>query len=108
MGRLRVVEAVAARPWRLYLAPAAALLVATVAIWLLRGQLHTAGSHAPAAAAHAHVETRPAHRRSYVVRPGDTIEAISARTGVPQSRILSLNPKVSPTALFIGERLRLP
>ena len=103
MGRLRLVD----RPWRLYAAPAAILLAATVAIGLLRGQLRT-GSHPPAAAAQAHVKTRPAHQRSYVVRPGDTIGAISARTGVPQSRILSLNPKVSPTALFIGERLRLP
>jgi LysM repeat protein len=46
-------------------------------------------------------------RRTYVVRPGDTIEAISTRTGVAQTKILALNPKVSPTALFIGERLRL-
>jgi LysM repeat protein len=43
----------------------------------------------------------------YVVRAGDTIGAISARTGVAQARILALNPKVTPTALFIGERLRL-
>jgi LysM repeat protein len=51
----------------------------------------------------------PSHhaRRMYVVRAGDTIEAISTRTGVSQAKIMALNPKVSPTALFIGERLRL-
>jgi LysM repeat protein len=41
------------------------------------------------------------------VRAGDTIEGIASRTGVPQARLLALNPKVSPTALFIGEKLRL-
>lgn len=107
MERLRLVEAVAGRPWQLYAVPAAFLLAATVAIGLLRGQL--ASSPAKPHAAHHAVTLRPAHhRRSYVVRAGDTIEAISARTGVPQTRILALNPKVSPTALFIGERLRLP
>jgi LysM repeat protein len=57
-----------------------------------------------------HAALKPPHhqvRRTYVVRPGDTIEAISTRTGVAQAKILALNPKVSPTALFIGERLRL-
>ena len=56
---------------------------------------------------HAARSRRPTASPLYVVRAGDTIEAISTRTGVPQARILALNPKVSPTALFIGEKLRL-
>ena len=103
------MNALAGRPWRLYVAPVAFLLAATIAIGLLRGQLRTGARH-PRAAQHA--QTRAAaparQHRSYVVRPGDTIEAIAARTGVSQKRLLSLNPRVSATSLFIGEKLRLP
>ena len=111
MGRLGVVRIPDGR-WRLYAGPAAVLLAVTVAVALTREGLRT-GHHAapPAAATSAsrHAALKPPHpgRRTYVVRAGDTIEAISARTGVSQTRILALNPKVSPTALFIGERLRL-
>jgi LysM repeat protein len=45
--------------------------------------------------------------RYYRVRPGDTLTAVAAKTGVPLARMLHLNPKLQPTALFIGERIRL-
>jgi Tfp pilus assembly protein FimV len=98
------------RSWRLYAAPACFLLLATVAVALIRAELH-GSSHATApltpAAVRAPAPRRHAPRKMYVVRAGDTIVAISARTHVSQARILALNPKVSPTALFIGEKLRL-
>ena len=86
------------------------LLAVTLAVGLLRGTLrddgHPAGN---ASAARAHGAFEPPHRarRVYRVRAGDTLAVISSRTGVPQAKILALNPKISPTALFIGERLRL-
>jgi LysM repeat protein len=43
----------------------------------------------------------------YVVRPGDTLVAVAAKTGVSAARLRQLNPKVQPTALFIGQRIRL-
>ncbi len=98
-----------ARGWRPYAGPLAFLLVATVAIGLLRGHLPAQASSPPAAARtvpqlkHRH---RPA-RTLYVVRAGDTIAAIAARKGTTSARILKLNPTVSPTALFIGEKIRL-
>ena len=98
------------RNWRTYAGPAAFLLVATIVVALLRSQLgghaHVTAPLTPAPAhakAHSH---RPVHRL-YVVRAGDTIAAISVKTRVPPTKILALNPKASPTALFIGERLRL-
>jgi hypothetical protein len=109
MERLGLVAAPGGRTWRALAAPAAVLLAATVAIGFLRGELR-GGSHPGAGKHPARSETRaPARQRHqlYVVRAGDTIEGISTRTGVPQARILALNPKVSPTALFIGEKLRL-
>jgi hypothetical protein len=97
------------RDWRLYAGPVALLVAATVAVGLLRGQF---GGHPAAAPKRAVVQPHPkrhvaSHRRVYVVRPGDTLGAIATRTGVPLARIVSLNPKVSPTALFIGEKIHL-
>lgn len=45
----------------------------------------------------------------YVVRPGDTLSAISIRTGVPLARLTRLNPSLSatPNNLQTGQRLRL-
>lgn len=54
---------------------------------------------------------RPAHRgpRYYVVRTGDTLSAIAARTGVSMSQLAHLNPALaaSPNSLQTGQRLRL-
>jgi hypothetical protein len=110
MGRLRVVAIPEGR-WRVYAGPVVLLLAVTLTVAFVRGGLRSSdrGAAPPRPAVHHAATKRPHHgvRRSYVVRAGDTIEAISTRTGVPQAKILALNPKVSPTALFIGERLRL-
>ncbi len=52
---------------------------------------------------------RPPQPKYYVVKSGDTLSAISARTGVPLSRLTALNPSVSsaPSSLQTGQRLRL-
>ncbi len=47
------------------------------------------------------------HPKFYVVRPGDTLSAISVKTHVPIFRLMSLNPSVSPNSLQTGQRLRL-
>jgi LysM repeat protein len=48
---------------------------------------------------------RPA--RVYVVRAGDSLSTIAAKTGVPLATLEALNPKVNPSALQTGQRLRL-
>jgi LysM repeat protein len=105
-----VVATPGAHNWRMYVGPAAFLVAATIAVALIRSELQ-GHSHATApltpAAAHVKAAHHRAPHRLYVVRSGDTIAAISVKVHVPQARILSLNPKVSPTALFIGEKLRL-
>ena len=105
-----MVGTLAARGWRPYAGPIAFLLAATIAIGLLRGHFpgHSASPRAPARTpVHAKPAERPG-RTLYVVRAGDTIVAIAARKRTTAARILRLNPTVSPTALFIGEKLRLP
>ena len=54
-------------------------------------------------------EDGPARSRTalYTVRAGDTLAAIAARSGVPLAQLRALNPNLEPTALFIGEKIRL-
>ena len=109
MDRLGLVTTAGSRGWRTYAGPVGLLLAATVTIGLLRGELRH--HHATPPATTTVARTRPAARHlgpaRYVVRAGDTLEAIATRTHVPVARLLALNPRISPTALFIGERLRL-
>lgn len=97
---------------RRYLAPAAFLLVATVAVLLVRSGIR-AGHHArhgsppPARSTTTVARTVAVTKRYWVVRAGDTFGVISARTGVPLATLQQLNPSVKPTALFIGQKIRL-
>lgn len=45
--------------------------------------------------------------RSYTVRPGDTLSAISAATGVPLREIRRLNPSLDSQSLQAGQRVKL-
>jgi LysM repeat protein len=46
-------------------------------------------------------------RRAYTVRSGDTLSAISIKTGVPLATIQRLNPKLEADTLHAGQRVRL-
>lgn len=106
--------------WRRYAAPAAFLLAATVAIVLIRSGIESGrkGGAPPAPSVPAKLvattaptttsarRTAPA-RRYWTVHAGDTFGLISARTGVPVATIEQLNPTVSSTSLFIGEKIRI-
>jgi LysM repeat protein len=99
------VVAVVARSWRPYAAPAAFLAAVTLAVVGARvlWPHHAAKvEHAPRQHSKA-----PSGPRYYRVRAGDTLAAIAVRTHVPVARLRRLNPAVQPTALFIGQRLRL-
>jgi len=43
----------------------------------------------------------------YVVKPGDSLSTIAARTGVAVGQLEALNPNVDPNVLHAGQRLRL-
>ena len=53
------------------------------------------------------VGTKKKHRRSYVVKSGDTLSAISIKTGVPLQTIERLNPKLDADTLHAGQKVRL-
>ena len=45
--------------------------------------------------------------KAYTVESGDTLTAISHKTGVPVAEILALNPEVDPQILIAGQTLKL-
>ena len=102
-------------------APAAFLLVITIAVLLVRdGLRHPSPVPAPKATTTVATTTRPAAHKpkprrphpaaggAYVtVQSGDTFYAIATRAGISVDRLKSLNPGVSPYAIHIGERIRV-
>jgi LysM repeat protein len=47
------------------------------------------------------------HRHAYTVKAGDTLSAISIKTGVTLTTIKRLNPKIQADTLHAGQRVRL-
>lgn len=98
-----------AHDWRRYVAPAAFLAAVTVAVVLVRAGLER-GSPAEGATTVAQTtgaSPTPPAKAFWTVKAGDTFGVISAKTGVSVATIQRLNPRVSSTSLFIGERIRL-
>ncbi|HEV2812309.1 MAG TPA: LysM domain-containing protein [Solirubrobacteraceae bacterium] len=46
-------------------------------------------------------------RKTYRVRPGDTLGLISERTGVSVEELLELNPDIDPNSLAPGDKIKL-
>jgi LysM repeat protein len=51
--------------------------------------------------------TKTRKRRAYIVKSGDTLSAISIKTGVSLATIQRLNPKIDADTLHAGQRVRL-
>ena len=93
-----------------YLAPAALVVTAVGAYLIVTSNVNS--SSRPAAASHARdlsgtVRNRYAHRRFYIVQPGDNLTRISTKTGIPEPRLEQMNPSLDPNSLQTGQRLRL-
>ena len=101
-----------------FLAPAAFLLVVTVAVILVRAGLEGGGKTTtrttPATkpqpiTSRTTTTTRPkpAARRFYTIQSGDTIEIVAAKFGTTTEKLLALNPTIDPHALRIGQKIRI-
>jgi LysM repeat protein len=97
-----------------YGAPAAFLAAATAAVLLIRAGLGNE-SAAPSKSGRApqvlvsNPSERPATapgKRFYVIRAGDTLDAVARRFRTSVGHLLALNPGVEPTSLRIGQRIR--
>ena len=103
----------AQQDWRRYAAPAAFLLAVTIAVVLVRSGLeHSPSTSSTSSTTRAippspQVSTTANKREYWTVRAGDTFGVISSKTGVSVARIQRLNPKVTSTSLFIGEKVRI-
>lgn len=99
-----------------YGAPVAFLAAVTLAVVLVRSALDEDGRAEPAGK-----QTKPgalvsenaqatgrrsAKARYYVIRAGDTLEAVARRFDTTVRRLRGLNPGVEPTSLRIGQRIR--
>jgi LysM repeat protein len=110
--------------WQRYVAPAAFLLAATIAVILIRSGLDAGGKASQATISvptipRKHIATttaftttrkskpKPSGARFWTVQAGDTFGVISSKSGVPMSTLETLNPSVKSTSLFIGEKIRL-
>lgn len=97
-----------------YGAPAVFLAAATAAILLVRAGLGDGKPTVPANAGRTPQvlvtsPSRPAStlsKRFYVIRAGDTLDAVARRFRTSVADLLALNPGVEPTSLRIGQRIR--
>lgn len=106
MGRLGLVDR---RSAARIAVPLAFLAAVTVAVLLVRSGLDEAATRANTVPV-ATVPAPPASgqtRRFYRIRPGDTLAAIAPRFGLTEVELLALNPGIEPTALRIGQRIRV-
>jgi LysM domain len=95
--------------------PAVFLLLATVAILVMRHAIHQEDA-APSVRQAAPVRKAPRPRRndvrgirasSYSVRSGDTLGSIAERLGTTVDRLLELNPGIDPRVLRVGQTVRV-
>lgn len=117
--RRRALPGGAGGKWARWVAPAVFLLAVTGVVLLVRSSLHSdskAGSVAtrPATAGHESPPATTSGRARvrvpaqwYVIRSGDTLDAIAAHFGTSVDKLLSLNPGVEPTTLRPGQRVRI-
>jgi lipoprotein NlpD len=115
------------RELKRYGAPAAFLVAVTVAVLLVKGGLE-GGEEAPTTVAQrtttvagatttsttklvlttpSTTTTAEAEGDYYVIQSGDTLGSIAAKYDTTVEELVRLNPSVDPTALSIGERIRV-
>ena len=96
-------------------APVAFLAAVTIGALVIRAGFQHGGHHhaqTPSTTVttkkktHKHGQTRQ-HARTYVVVSGDTLAGIAAKTGTTVADLEHLNPGVDPTALRVGQRIRV-
>ena len=115
MDRLRLVDR---RLLARYVAPAAFLLAVTAVVLLVRSSLRSDHETASTTTTAARAAARPKPAtpsigrvripaQYYVIKSGDTLDAIAGRFATTVDKLLALNPGIEPTTLRPGERIRI-
>lgn len=93
-------------------APVAFLAAITIGALVVRAGFHS-GRHHRAQTPTTTVTSKKKHDhkrhgvRTYTVQSGDTLGGIAAKTGTTVARLEKLNPGIDPTALRVGEKIRV-
>lgn len=94
-------------------APVAFLAAITIGALVVRAGFHSGGHHhaqtpttTVSSKKHARGHKRP-RARTYIVQSGDTLGEIAAKQGTTVARLEQLNPGIDPTALRVGEKIRV-
>jgi LysM repeat protein len=97
-------------------APVAFLAAITIGALVVRAGLQQGGHHAkrPTTTVTAKTKKKPhgsGHKRqparTYTIQSGDTLGTIATRTGTTVARLEQLNPGIDPTALRVGQTIRV-
>jgi LysM repeat protein len=93
-------------------APVAFLAAITIGALVVRAGLDSGGHHhaqTPTTTVTSKKKHTHSHkaRRTYTVQSGDTLGGIAAKTGTTVARLEQLNPGIDPTALRVGETIRV-
>ena len=56
---------------------------------------------------HEHGRRQHGAPRYYTIQTGDTLAAIAVKTGTSLATLMQLNPGINPTALRVGQRIRV-
>ena len=98
-----------------WLAPLALITVAVAVYAVVDHELSHDSPSQPAESTQRSTPTKPTtnetkgtkRRRRYTVKTGDTLSAISIKTGVSLATIERLNPKLDADTLHAGQKVRL-
>jgi LysM repeat protein len=103
-----------------YGAPAAFLLLVTVAVLLIKSGLSTGHVKTPTTVAlttstaaststtrASNTTTTARAARYYTIQSGDTLGAVAVRENTTVATLLQLNPGIDPKALHSGQRIRV-
>ena len=97
-------------------APVAFLAAITIGVLVVRAGLQHGKKHhaqTPTTTVSSKAKKRQGHGRSrrhartYTIQSGDTFASIAAKTGTTVARLEQLNPRVDPTALRVGQTIRV-
>jgi LysM repeat protein len=105
------------RGWRSqakrYGAPVAFLLAVTIAVLLVRSGLHTGSASVETTSLTRAVATTtgkrvpPRRRRFYRLRAGETLSDVAIKFHTTVAQLVVLNPRIRPTGLIVGQRVRV-
>jgi LysM repeat protein len=95
-------------------APIAFLAVITIGALVVRSGLEQGKHHARPPATTTTAKTRKHHghrhqaqQKTYTVVSGDTLASIAVKTKTSVAKLEQLNPSINPTALRVGEKIRV-